>query len=155
MSLPAVGTLEDIRGELARLLDDADPDTGLHARLEALVRDVDEAVLVARGVADGCSLCGAGHAPARPCGERVIAIVGVERCVLPVAHAGPHAIEEDAHAPAGAGTEDPLSARAVLTRRWGEDPRQWPAFSCDSCGQRNSGWSLTCGRCGLPREVGP
>jgi hypothetical protein len=69
VSLPAAGTLEDIRGELERLLDESDPETGWHSRLAALVRDVDEAVLVARGVADGCSLCGEGHAPARSCGE--------------------------------------------------------------------------------------
>lgn len=60
------GVLEDIRGELERLRDNADSEPW-RERLECLVSDVEEARLVAAGRGSGCSLCEAGHAPARPC----------------------------------------------------------------------------------------
>jgi hypothetical protein len=43
----------------------------------------------------------------------------------------------------------------VVTRNlaeslWGLEPEAWPAWTC-TCGQRHSGWSLDCGRCGNDR----
>lgn len=35
---------------------------------------------------------------------------------------------------------------------WGEDPALWPSWFC-KCGQRNTGWSMECGRCEKPRRV--
>jgi hypothetical protein len=37
--------------------------------------------------------------------------------------------------------------RLEAEQRWGPDPQAWPAWECSTCGQRNSGWCLECGRC--------
>jgi hypothetical protein len=43
--------------------------------------------------------------------------------------------------------------RDAAIRRWGEDPQQWPAWTCPRCMQLHSGWSLDCGRCGDGRPA--
>jgi hypothetical protein len=37
--------------------------------------------------------------------------------------------------------------RAIAERRWGPIPTTWPPWTCGACGQRNTGWVMTCGRC--------
>lgn len=35
----------------------------------------------------------------------------------------------------------------------GPDPQTWPAWTCQTCDQRHSGWALECPRCGGKREM--
>ena len=44
------------------------------------------------------------------------------------------------------------TARRHAIELYGEDSRDWPAWSC-GCGQRNAGWLLACGICETPRDV--
>lgn len=44
-----------------------------------------------------------------------------------------------------------MSDRTILEALFGPEPRDWPAWSCSSCGQRNSGWTTECGRCDFRR----
>lgn len=45
--------------------------------------------------------------------------------------------------------------RDVAEAAWGPDPQAWPAWDCAVCPeqQRNTGWSLECGRCQSPRPL--
>jgi len=63
VTVNAAGVLEDIRGVVEGLLDAANPDHGYYARLELLLRAVDQA----HEMVPRCSLCEAGHVALQPC----------------------------------------------------------------------------------------
>ncbi len=102
------GALEDIRGSLEGLRDYTDPETGFYGRLEGLIAGVDDALAVL-GAGSGCSLCAAGHVPARPCGDSGMfgkppgywagrccepSPEGHLPCLLAQGHDGPHGHEQ-------------------------------------------------------------